>query len=543
VSFDAEAAQGFWMLYVPYFYGGGRIWLNGEAVAAVTENSPLLRVRWERPLLLPLPTAALRPAGNVLLVRAVAAHQMGATLLPRLALGPQAALQPRFDLRLFFVRTVPVVTVVAGAVVGLLVLLIWWRRRDEQLYGLFGLAALLWALRTTTFVFDTMPAALWDAWRLVYFVSTGGFVIVMALFTLELAGWSRAAVTRTLLGYWALGPVAYLLGGEDFASRWWVAGLMPVGLGLALVAIAAAWRQRSAATVAIAAAVLVAVVAGLHDQLVASSSPLIAALLPDWSQQRYFLLHHAANLLLVVMGTLLALRFVRTLDDVEAANRGLEARVRQREREIASSYERIAALQREQAATDERQRIMRDLHDGLGSQLFTSLSRAERGALDGTAMTDTLRGAIDQMRVAVEALASDEQDFRTAFGNFHFRWDARLREAGLVPAWEFDLPDTVLAIAPHDALQILHIAQEALTNVLKHARARTVTVRLVLQAQALQLDIADDGRGGDRTAGTASTAGRGRANMQVRAQRLGGTLEIDASQGTRVRLRMPLAEA
>lgn len=541
VRFDADAADGFWMLYLPYLYGGGRVWLNGELAAEVTQNSPALRVRWERPLLVPLPAASLRPQGNVLLVRAVAAHQMDSTLLPRLVLGPQTALQPRFDRRLFFVRTVPVITVVTGTVVGVLVLLIWWRRRDEVLYGLFGLAALLWALRTTTFLFDTMSPALWDVWRLLYFASTGGFVIVMALFTLGLAGWSRAAVTRGLLGYWALGPLAYLIGGENFAGRWWVAGLAPIGLGLAVVAFAAAWRQRSAATLSIAVAVALAFVAGLHDQLVASSSPLIEALLPNWSQDRYFLLHHAANLLLVVMGVLLAMRFVGTLGAAEAANRTLEARVKQREREITASYERIAALQREQAATDERQRIMRDLHDGLGSQLFTSLSRAERGALDATAMADTLRGAIDQMRVSIEALASEDQDFRTAFGNFHFRWDARLREAGLVPEWRLELPDEVLAIAPHDALQILHIGQEALTNVLKHARAQTVTVQLGHHDGMLTLHITDDGRGPSATA-TAGRGGRGQTNMRARAQRLGGALDIElGNAGNCVSLRVPLS--
>jgi signal transduction histidine kinase len=197
-------------------------------------------------------------------------------------------------------------------------------------------------------------------------------------------------------------------------------------------------------------------------------------------------------------------------------------------------------LQREQAATDERQRIMSDLHDGLGSQLFTSLSRAERGALDATAMSDTLRSAIDQMRIAIEALASEEQDFRTAFGNFRFRWDARLRECGLRPTWQVELPDEVLAIAPHDALQILHIVQEALTNVLKHARASRVTVSVRLEGGVLALDVQDDGPG-PADAAAPSQGGRGRSNMALRAERLGGTLELQLGpQGGRVSLRVPM---
>jgi signal transduction histidine kinase len=536
VRFDTEATGPSTMLYLPFLYGGGRISVNGVPVAEVTESSDALYVRWERPVLLPLPQGALRPRDNLLLIRAPAAHNSPTVILSRLQIGPQADLQPVFDRRLFVVRTLPVVTLVTGVVVGLLVLLIWARRRQEVLYGLFGLASIFWALRTTTFVFDALPPAAWTLWRLQYFVSTGGFIVVMALFTLALARWSQPWVTRGLVGYWALGPVFYAVGGHMFTARWWVAGFIPVGLGLALVALAAAWRRRSAATLAIAVALALGVAAGLHDYLVASSSPWLRALLPDWTAQRYFLLHHAANLLLVVMGVLLATRFVRTLDQVEAANRTLEARVQQREREIAASYERIAQMQREQAVQGERQRMVQDLHDGLGSQLFSSLMRAERGALDGEATVHTLRGAIDEMRVAIEALAPEDSDFRTAFGNFRFRWDQRLRDAGLAPTWDVDLPDQVLALPPERALQLLRVAQEALTNVLKHARASQVHVSLRLQGGELALRVADDGRG----AAGANPGGRGLANMRTRAARLGGTLAVDfGAEGAVVALTLP----
>jgi signal transduction histidine kinase len=536
VRFDAEATGPTSMVYLPFLYGGGRFSVNGVPVAEVTESSDTLYVRWERPVLLPLPAGALKPRGNELLIRAPASHEGPTVLLPRLRIGPQADLQPLFDRRLFMVRTLPVVTVVTGLVVGLLVLLIWARRRQEVLYGLFGLAAIFWALRTTTFVFDALPPEAWALWRLLYFVSTGGFIVVMALFTLALAGWSRPGITRGLFGYWLLGPLAYVVGGHQFTSRWWVAGLIPVGLGLAATAFAAAWRRRSAETLAIAAALVGAVVAGVHDYLVAGSSPWLLARLPDWTSQRYFLLHHAANALLVVMGVLLAMRFVRTLGEVEAANRTLEARVAAREREIAASYERITVLQREQAVQGERQRMVQDLHDGLGSQLFSSLMRAERGALDGEATVHTLRGAIDEMRIAIEALAPEDSDFRTAFGNFRFRWDQRLRDAGLVPGWDVDLPDQVLALPPERALQLLRVAQEALTNVLKHAQATQVQVALRLQDGELKLRVADNGRG----AAGANPGGRGLANMRARAARLGGRLEVDfGRQGAVIGLALP----
>lgn len=544
VEFEVAAADlgRAWMLYLPYWYGGGQVWLNGEPAAAAAQSTPAMRVRWERPLLFALPRAQLRAGTNVLHLRAATAHQPSSTGMPRLAIGSQEDLQPFFERRLLATRTVPMVTVLAGSVAGLLVLFIWWRRRQEVLYGLFGAAALLWALRTTTFVFDAMPASLWPLWRMIYHATTGGFIVVLALFALELAGGFRRRVAWALACYVAAGPLLYLVSGDQadvWVGRWWSAGLIPIGLAVAVFAFVAAWRHRSAGTLAIAAAVTLAFLAGVHDYLIAWRSPLIEALLPQWADHRLFLLHHAANVLLVVMGVLLASRFVRTLAAVEEANRTLEARVAEREREIAASYAQIATLQREQAATAERQRIMQDLHDGLGSQLFSALSQAERGSLAPRDMAEALRRAIDEMRMAIEALASDEQDFRTAFGNFCFRWEPRLREAGIAPQWQLDLPDALPALPPHDVLQLLRIAQEALTNVLKHAGAAQVRVGLALQPQALVLDVADDGRGLGGMA--AAGSGRGLANMAARARRLGATLEVvDAAPGTRVRLTLPL---
>ncbi|MBT9486085.1 MAG: hypothetical protein IV093_00965, partial [Rubrivivax sp.] len=137
---------------------------------------------------------------------------------------------------------------------------------------------------------------------------------------------------------------------------------------------------------------------------------------------------------------------------------------------------------------------------------------------------------------------SEEQDFGTAFGNFRFRWDTRLRDCGLKPVWQLDLPDTMPVIAPHDALQILHIVQESLTNVVKHAGASSVTVRMQLAGDLLSVDVVDDGVGGT-AARPAGAGGRGQSNMAKRTQRLGGTLETTfGADGGRVSLRMRLAD-
>ena len=280
---------------------------------------------------------------------------------------------------------------------------------------------------------------------------------------------------------------------------------------------------------------------GVHDYLVAWRSPWLAALLPEWTQSRIFLLHHGANLLLVVMGGLLTARFTRNLIEVERMNRSLEARVADREAQIVAGYEKIAALQREQAATEERERIMQDLHDGLGSQLFTSLLQVERGALSNTGVADMLRGCIADMRLAIDAFASHDRDFRSALGNVLFRWERQMRDAGIAPAWQIEGDDEVIALPPHAALQILRVLQEALTNVLKHAGARHVQVRFEQSAAGTRLDIEDDGKG---FSPAPAVAGRGLANMRSRAGRIGAELSVQTgAAGSCVTMILPAAPA
>jgi signal transduction histidine kinase len=87
---------------------------------------------------------------------------------------------------------------------------------------------------------------------------------------------------------------------------------------------------------------------------------------------------------------------------------------------------------------------------------------------------------------------------------------------------------------------LYRIAQEALHNIVKHAHARTVTLRLIRQEGELLLEIGDDGKGFDPTG---SFPGHfGLLSMQERAAGLGGTCSIEsaAAQGTRLRLRIPI---
>jgi signal transduction histidine kinase len=529
-----------WAAYLPYLYDGGEVWLNGVHAGSVMANNQQVQVRWARPHLLSLPNPLLHPGTNELMVR-VAQPTRGASMyMPRVSIGPYQELAPVYDRRYFWVNTTPEITATVCLLAATFVLFIWWRRPSEVLYGLFGLAAALWGIRTLTFVVEAAPAPLWLLWRFVYLGATGGFIVMMALLALRLAELHKPWAERSLAAYWLLGPAWLLFGGADaepLVNRYWIAGFVPIGVAILGISTWTVWHRRTFKSALLPAAMAIAVLAGVHDYVVNWNVGGPLSLLPGWSHHRIFLLHYAADLVLIAMGGLLSARFIQTLSELEQVNQTLESRVADRERELADNYQRMAVLQQEHAASQERHLIMRDLHDGLGSQLFTSLLRVERGDMPSAQVADALRGCIADMRLALDTLTPSNNDFRATLGDFMFRWQSQLEAAGVRPAWTIDVPDTALQVSPHAALQILRIAQEALTNVLKHAGARCVQVKLRQADGQLELQVRDDGAG---TRAPQGPAGRGLRNMRARAGQLGGDLDVRSGpDGTCVQLRVP----
>jgi signal transduction histidine kinase len=533
-----DAAQPLAVL-LPWLYDGGQLWLNGALVAGIPENTPELHVRWSRPRRVSLPPALLRAGENELLVRA-GAPPAGATVrCPRLRIGTEAELRPLHDRQSFWVRVTPQITVTVCLLAALGVLCIWWRRRSEVLCGLFGIAVLLWGLRTLTLVVEVVPAQVYPAWRFLFHSATGGFIVVMTMLAWRLAGIRQPWFERAILGYWLAGPVWLLAQGpavEPLVNRWWVGGFLPIGATIVAVSAWSLVRRRTLATAALPLTMAVAAVAGMHDYAIAWDFDLAGPWFAAWAAHRFQLLHLAADLVLLAMGGLLTARFVHALEHV---NGTLEARVEAGERELAVNGGRVLALERERASGQERQRILREIHDGLGSQLFVSLSRVERGDMAPAEVAETLRRCIAEMRLALDTVGPPALDFRSTLGNFLFRWRGQLLANGIRPSWDIDLPDESRPVSPHATLQLLRVAQEALTNVVQHAQASAVDVQLRLQGGLLHLEVRDDGLGA--AAVSDSSFGRGLAHMRSRAAQLGGRCEVKGgSGGTRVQLQVPL---
>jgi signal transduction histidine kinase len=204
---------------------------------------------------------------------------------------------------------------------------------------------------------------------------------------------------------------------------------------------------------------------------------------------------------------------------------------------------------REQLVTareEERRRLRRDLHDGLGSQLAALHLRADtvrtlipknpEAAIDvAVELRDEIRATVTEIRRLVYELrppALDELGLAGALRALPIQ-GTRANDLQVT----INSPDPLPALPAAVEVAAYRIAQEALTNVIRHGYARTCSIRIEL-ADSLCLDICDDGVG----LPTHPQTGVGLRSMRERAEELGGTCRVEANAqgGTRVSASLPL---
>jgi signal transduction histidine kinase len=240
--------------------------------------------------------------------------------------------------------------------------------------------------------------------------------------------------------------------------------------------------------------------------------------------------------LIAAMGAVLLTRLRWQQLRIAAANRRLARRIAARERELGQSHARILTLEVQRATEVERSQMTRDMHDGLGNQLVTSIRMAERGSLSQIETVQLLRETLDELRIVIDASSADDAEFDDQLAKLGRRMTPRFQTIGVDLAW--DVSDAGhLHLDRKKRLSLLRVIQEALTNCLKHAQASRVTVSDTWENDTYVLQVADNGVG--MSSRQPGGGGYGHKNMQRRMTELGGSLEvISADNGTTIRIEL-----
>ena len=525
----------------------GEVYNNGDLLwrdAFLVE--PLSR-SWNVPRWWVLPESGLQPGVNTVWVRAVGPAALGPGLRA-VRLGDASTVAAQHYRTQWRQRTLYLINAVLCGMAGALFSVVWTLRRNTPAgaaYGWFGLMALTWLAYLTTYLAYTQwpwPDAL--ARSRFSMVALVGYVLSACLFTLRFGGQRLPRTERMLWALAALGAGTAVFVPDDVAGLWfgrvWQ-GAMWVFMFNCLQFQWHAWRPRPEGR------------KQLHMLLalcwLAVMALTVTTLIPGgdrWNVARNWAAFSGLLVISLVM-LLLGAQLMQRVRSVERFNRALEQGVAEARAQLAQALAREHARALEHTRLQERIQLAHDLHDGLGGSLIRSMALVEQAPqpLPNERVLSLLKMLRDDLRQVIDQGSSAGAQVPAT----PVQWAAPLRhrftrifdEMGVTSLW--DMP-------PHwqgrpSALQCLgltRLVEEALSNTIKHSRARQVRVQCTQpQGGALCLRIEDDGVGFDVEAVRHAGLSVGMRSMMARAERIGGALEVvSSSAGTKLTVKLAL---
>ncbi len=353
---------------------------------------------------------------------------------------------------------------------------------------------------------------LWWRARFGYTVSLTSFLLLLRTGSPR---WSELFSRKEFWSVsWLLFATCYLAFGRGATGE---VQLLATHLPLVLVIWAGMRLGTRGAAIITVQALLIAAIATLHG-----FGPFVSDDLAT-SISRLFIY----NMGIAPVGPLMAAAIAQR-DHAEAEN----------QRETA---ERSSA-QRERELLEQRDRILREMHDGLGGQIVSVLSMVRRGKATPDEIAEGLRRALDDMRILIDSLETSGEGLRNLLGKLRARLDPLLRRNEIDIEWQIDPRSPLDALDPEKSLHCLRIIQEAMTNVIQHAGATTVRVVISPGESDLpmvSIEVSDNGVGADPAI---PRSGHGTKNMLARAKEIGGEIRFESmNPGRRVHLRVPVS--
>lgn len=491
------------------------------------------------PSLYSFPSASLKPGNNAYSI-VIKRSLRGPFIFPAFIAGPSPGINSAFEIRNLMAVELSLVGIVIMVFTGLLCMVINWPQQDRGRITWFISMLMFSAAASVTFMFSGA-----DKYDFAWLILTSIVIVILSassLFYVANASQRGKIISNRHLYFFIafLFSVAFIITKFNYigiSDKYYIVIFMitcrlcSIGLsGLAAILLAHELARSNGALWLERFILIVWFIATAMDRgnpgLFSMASPFDPAV-------------RLSMLWTPILGSLTGLAIVASLArtasearrTVVTANEQLGLMLARREAELEKSYLTQRSLLRQQATLEERQRLVRDMHDGIGGQLLGLLIQARRRDIAPETIEIGLQQSMNDLRLIVDSMDSAEESIKSTLRSFEHRIRGQVEAAGVAFEVAYEMPDDTPAPGPSLTLQVLRILQEGVTNALRHAQARTIRLCCIQDADGtITLTIADDGIGFDETA----PKGRGLLSMQSRAMALGGTMTLcsDAASGS-----------
>lgn len=522
-SFDSNKLA----VYLPTLGQNAEVFLNDRWLGNGGRMQPPIDRNFNSPLLFNFDKKSLSNENNTIYL-----HLKGTlplwTYLGKVYIGPEDVLKPIQKKQQLLRVNIIIFTSIALVFTSIFTATLWFLRRGvrESYYLWYAFAELLWAVHDTNLFLKrvSLPDSVWES---LVPLTIGWSILSFIFFFHRYIGGYNKTIDRFILvaGIGLSLPFLYqeLSWVAFYGYKVWLAFVLLIGLygGAFILKNYITTRDQNVLLMIFSAVIMIAF--GIHDWL---------AVIGFLSPSSPFIMYISAILIIMVISSLLIRRFVESLNVVEHYNEELRTEVLKKEQQLLLEHQKMQKLQKQQVLNNERERIMRDIHDGIGGQLVGTLAAIDSPDITIKQVKGNLQVALQDLRMVIDSLDGDAQDISTILGTLRMRLGGLLRQANIKLIWDVqDLPRQE-EFGPEKALSMMRIVQEAITNVIKHSGATELTVSAYPDIrdgrEVVVVSVRDNGCGMKE----GEIFGRGLLNMEYRARNIEAVFELASQKGS-----------
>ncbi|GJM12552.1 MAG: hypothetical protein DHS20C12_09550 [Pseudohongiella sp.] len=515
-----ENAEERFGIYIWRINQTANVWLNGTLIGSGGRTEEPMARHWNSPLYFSIPESLLQDE-NEIHIKHYAQHSWGS--MEAIIVGAEATLTPIYEGRYFIQHDVALGIFVFVVITGIFCFGIWFYRRQESQYLWFAIASIGLSFFCLNQFIRYLPFDA-DLWRWFSNISTDLWASSMLIFLLRSLNMKVPAVEKLVFAYVLSGIPIYF-----YASFYHVfdinifyhLGSLLIGAYAFLVCVKRYFETRESLPAFYCGVLTIVVVAGVHDifmQAIVNNGWLQT---PEPGFQYHFnFLHFAAPLIFSLIGASLVKRFIDSMNKADSLNRELEQRVSEARDELAENYRAIEEVLINQSASEERERIYRDLHDDVGSKLLSLYYR-----LDNTSDSTLAKSALEDLRDIVSHKAIDGCSLSTAAQRWRSEAFNRTHDAGVSLSWHFDEAGTNFMLDESQHAQLRRMLREVLSNAILHSKnISEIKVTIDVVGDFLRVTVTNNGA----TDPVISwKPGRGISNLRVRSRDLQGNFSLN----------------
>lgn len=528
LTLDKDSEEQVWAAYLPSVTHNAAVYINGFWVGQGGQFTDPVSRNQNKPLLFSFSSKLLHQGNNQIDIRVKAAFfEQG--LMDEFYLAPESQLHDAYVwkkiIRVDLVRWMTMVMYV----LSLIVFAFWLARPQDSIYGLFALELFIWATHNLNLFVSDIPVSV-SIWEAMTISTLGWTVVAMIFFNHRFVGEKNIIVEKVIVVFSVLGIGIFFL--PDISSIMhigysiWDAFVMIFGI-YAIVHLIRVYQHKGDSDVFLMLVVGIPIlVFGFHDIL----------MINHFIDRRDGLtIQFSVIPSVILFSWFLVRRFVQSINKAEHLAETLEQRVNEKQQELQLQYEKLKSMEKDSILSEERERIMRDMHDGIGGQLVSVVMMLQEQTGEVfTHVCEKVQHSLTDLRFVIDSLDPLLSDLPTLLGMMRIRLVDQLEAANIELEWAVtELPE-VANMSPRRSLHIMRIVQEAITNSIKHSGSEKMTLATGVINDNIYIDVIDYGKG---FKSSEKSEGRGIKNMHYRAQQLKAGLEFNSlTNGVSIRL-------